>query len=365
MPETVAIIVGAGPTGLSAAACLNQLSIPNVLLERDDCIASLWKKKTYDRLHLHLAKKFCELPHMSFPTTFPKYVTRNQFIQYLDDYASHFKISPMYQRLVECASYDEVTKTWKVQARNIAVNSIEEYSGRFLVVATGETCDAFIPEVDGLGTFKGEVIHSTQYKSGKNYSDKHVLVVGCGNSGMEIAFDLSNYGAKTSIVIRNPLQIFSREMMDVAVALAKYIPINILDYLVVLMSKLMYGDLSKYGIRRPQHGPFFLKANHGKFPVMDVGTCKKIKSREIQVLPGITRITGNDICFEDGKSHPFDAIVFATGFERPTNKWLKGEKISKLWKGENGLYWAGFGGRGFFRAGMDAQNIANDIKSLL
>lgn len=205
--EQVVIVVGAGPSGLATAACLSQLSIPYIIIEREDCFGSLWKKKSYDRLHLHLAKQFCELPHMSFPTTCPTYVPREQFIQYLDDYVSHFKISPLYQRSVDSAIYDEVNQKWIVKVKNnIMESSGEEYSGRFLVVATGETSDVFIPKVDGLSSFKGEVIHSTQYKCGKKYIDSNVLVVGAGNSGMEIAFDLSNYGAKTSIVVRSPVR---------------------------------------------------------------------------------------------------------------------------------------------------------------
>nr|POE62182.1 isoform 2 of probable indole-3-pyruvate monooxygenase yucca4 [Quercus suber] len=118
MQEQVAIIVGAGTSGLAIAACLSQQSIPFIILEREDCIASLWKKYSYDRLHLHLAKELCELPYMSFPASYPKYVPKNMFTQYVDDYVSHFKISPMYQRNVESAEYNEVSKRWFVKARN-------------------------------------------------------------------------------------------------------------------------------------------------------------------------------------------------------------------------------------------------------
>ena len=109
MEEQVAIIVGSGPSGLATAACLNHLSIPYIILEREDCFASLWKKYSFDRLHLHLGKQFCELPHMSFPSSYPTYMPKNMFAQYLDDYVSHFKISPLYQRNVEFAEYNEVS----------------------------------------------------------------------------------------------------------------------------------------------------------------------------------------------------------------------------------------------------------------
>ncbi|KAF7119839.1 hypothetical protein RHSIM_Rhsim13G0017100 [Rhododendron simsii] len=379
--EPVAIIVGAGPSGLAVAACLNRLSIPNIILEREDCFASLWKKKSYDRLHLHLPKQYCELPHMPFPTRFPTYVPKKLFLQYLDDYVSRFNISPMYRKLVESASHDGVTERWRVRVRNTGGSEeaqVEEYSGRFLVVASGETSDVFVPEVKGLDSFGGEVMHSTKYKCGEKYSGKRALVVGSGNSGMEIALDLSLHGADTSIVVRSPRHILSREMLYMGLEMLKYgIPLPTTESLLVLLSKLWYGDLTKYGIQRPQEGPLSLKVKYGKYPVVDVGTYKKIKSGQIQVLPAIASIRGNEVEFENGNSHPFDAIVFATGFKRSTHKWLKGDNyllnedgipkpsFPNHWKGENGLYCAGLSRRGFYGAAMDAQNIANDIKTSL
>ncbi|KAM3735443.1 hypothetical protein ACB098_10G088400 [Castanea mollissima] len=361
MEEQVTIIVGSGPSGLATAACLSQQSIPYIILEREDCIASIWKKYSYDRLHLHLAKQFCELPHMSFPVSYPTFVPKKIFIQYLDDYVSYFNISPMFQRTVESAEYNEVSKRWIVKARNASSGEVEKYCAKFLVVATGETTNPYTPEVEGLNTFPGEVLHSTQYKSGKEFKNKNVLVVGSGDSGVEIALDLANHGAKTSIIFRSP-----------------YFPLSLVDFLMLMLSKLVYGDLTKYGITRPTEGPFFMKVKYGKYPVVDVGTYNKIKSGEIQVLPAeILQIKGNDILFENGKLHPFDDIVFCTGFKRSTNLWLKGDEYllsedglpkpiyPNHWKGKNGLYCVGLSRRGLYGSNVDSQNVANDIKFIM
>ncbi|KAK8614585.1 hypothetical protein V6N13_068385 [Hibiscus sabdariffa] len=350
------VIVGAGPSGLATAASLNLHSIPYIILEREDCSASLWKKYSYDRLHLHLDKQFCELPHFPFPDSYPRFISKEQFISYLDDYVSHFKITPLYRRCVESAEFDEETGKWIVKARNLGSNEVEVFKGRFLAVASGEACDPYTPEIQGLKSFPGLVLHSTQFRNGKAFTDKNVLVVGSGNSGMEIAMDLANHGAKTSIIVRSPVHILSREMVYLGLNLLKYIPVNVVDSLMIMLSKLVYRDLSKYGISRPKEGPFFMKVAYGKYPVFDVGTYSKIKSREIQVLPAISSIRGNEVVFDNGKAHAFDTIVFCTGFKRSTHIWLKGN---------NGLYCVGLSRRGLYGASFDAQNIANDIKSLL
>lgn len=79
------------------------------------------------------------------------------------------------------------------------------------------------------------------------------------------------------------LHMLSREMVNLGLALLKYIPYNMVDSLMVILSKLVYGDLNKYGITRPEGGPFFLKVKYGKYPVVNTGTFGKIKSGEIQV----------------------------------------------------------------------------------
>lgn len=212
MEQVEVVIVGAGPAGIATSACLNRLNISNVVLEREDCYASLWKNRSYDRLKLHLAKQFCELPYMPFPRDAPTYIPRKEFIQYLDTYVSTFKINPLYHRSVETAYYDEDVEKWCVVVKNTQLGVQETYYGKFLVVATGENSEGYVPQTQGLGSFDGDVIHSSQYENGRKYCGKDVLVVGSGNSGMEIAYDLSNYGANTSIVVRNPVKFLSNKL---------------------------------------------------------------------------------------------------------------------------------------------------------
>ncbi|KAI6691038.1 hypothetical protein NL676_027866 [Syzygium grande] len=217
--EVVVAIVGAGPSGLATAACLNCLGIANIVLEREDCSASLWRRRLYDQLKLHLAKQFCELPHMPFPSNSLKFVPRNQFIEYLDNYKSGFEIKLCCQRSVESASYDDRIGKWRIVARNTGSGEDEVYVAEFLVVASGESSEGVILEVDGLDSFGRAAMHSSECRNGREFRGKNVLVVGCGNPGMEIAYDLWSYGANTSIVARSP---YGMELTEFFIFLRKF-----------------------------------------------------------------------------------------------------------------------------------------------
>ncbi|RDX95596.1 putative indole-3-pyruvate monooxygenase YUCCA11, partial [Mucuna pruriens] len=372
--EVPVVIVGAGPAGLATAACLNKLSISNVILEKDDCHASLWRKRAYDRLKLHLGKDFCNLPHMPFPSDFPTFVPRVEFLRYLDSYVSRFRISIRYNRNVESASLDDNIGKWRVVVNDTEANVAEVYVSQFLVVATGENAEGFVPNIYGLQGFEGEYMHCSNYLNGRDMYGKNVLVVGCGNSGMEIAYDLSNWGANTSLVVRGPVHYFTKEMVFVGMTLLKYFKVAKVDKIMMLMSKMKYGDMSTYGLTRPKEGPFALKIKGGTTPTIDVGCVGRIKKGEIKVFPAITSIKeGKMVEFENGENGQFDIIIFATGYNTTVLKWLKDYRelfnengmpkpgFPNHWKGENGLYCAGFSRRGLDGISFDAQRIADDI----
>nr|CAD1840048.1 unnamed protein product [Ananas comosus var. bracteatus] len=223
------------------------------------------------------------------------------------------------------------------------------------------------------GPVPGPVRHSSEYRSGSGYAGMRVLVVGSGNSGMEIALDLADAGAKTSIVVRSPLHILSREMWLLGMILTKFLPVRLVDAFLLFLCYLKYGDTSEYGIRRPAIGPFDMKINTPLYPVLDVGTYDKIRSGEIQVLPAVTSVKGNNVEFSDGNSYPFDAIIFATGYKSTIKEWLQSDeyligddgmakqKYPNQWKGKNGLYCVGLARRGLYGTSEEAQLIAEDI----
>ncbi|XP_057959913.1 indole-3-pyruvate monooxygenase YUCCA6 [Malania oleifera] len=373
------VIVGAGPSGLAVAACLKEKEVPSVVLERSKCIASLWQLKSYDRLRLHLPKQFCELPLMPFPAGFPTYPTKVQFVEYLEEYAERFGIRPEFEETVVHAEYDGGVGWWRV--RSVGADEREtEYLCRWLVVATGENAEAVLPEIEGREGFGGRMVHTSMYKSGEAFEGKRVLVVGCGNSGMEVCLDLYNHGAMPSIVVKDTVHILPREMLGrstfgLSMWLLKWLPLGVVDRLLLLVAWLVLGDTSRIGLHRPKLGPLQLKNMSGKTPVLDVGTLSHIKSGKIKVLPGIRRlISRHTVEFVDGRKENFDAVILATGYKSNVPYWLKEKEMFSVedgfprrpfpngWKGEDGLYAVGFTKRGLLGASMDATRIAKDIQ---
>ncbi|RWR96088.1 putative indole-3-pyruvate monooxygenase YUCCA5 [Cinnamomum micranthum f. kanehirae] len=375
------IIVGAGPSGLAVGACLKEQGVPFIMLERADCIASLWQKRTYDRLKLHLPKQFCQLPKLPFPDEFPEYPTKNQFINYLESYAKHFKISPRFNECVQSAKFDETSGLWRVKSictkgGTKGLGEVE-YICRWLVVATGENAERVVPEIEGRAEFMGQVIHACDYKSGEDFRGKQVLVVGCGNSGMEVSLDLCNHNAFPSMVVRSSVHVLPREIcgkstFETAVFLMKWLPIWLVDKLLLVLAWLVLGSTEKYGLKRPSVGPLELKNAQGKTPVLDIGALNKIKSGEIKVVPGVKKFSSGSVELVDGQNLEVDSVILATGYRSNVPSWLKEtdffskngfpkQPFPNGWKGKSGLYAVGFTRRGLAGASVDATRIAEDI----
>ncbi|KAL0865573.1 hypothetical protein Bca101_044691 [Brassica carinata] len=374
------VIVGAGPSGLAVAAGLKREGVPFIILERANCIASLWQNRTYDRLKLHLPKQFCQLPNFPFPEDYPEYPTKFQFIQYLEEYATHFDINPKYNETVQSAKYDETFGLWRVKtiSKSGQLGSCEfEYICRWLVVATGENAEKVVPDFEGLEDFGGDVLHAGDYKSGGRYQGKKVLVVGCGNSGMEVSLDLYNHGANPSMVVRSSVHVLPREILgkstfELGVTMMKWMPVWLADKTLLLLARIVLGNTDKYGLKRPKIGPLELKNKEGKTPVLDIGALPKIRSGKIKIVPGIIKFGRGKVELVDGRVLEIDSVILATGYRSNVPSWLKDndffsdDGIPKNpfpngWKGEAGLYAVGFTRKGLFGASLDAMSVAHDI----
>lgn len=316
--EAAAIIIGAGPAGLAVGACLSRANVPFTILEREESVASSWRGH-YDRLHLHTSKGTSALPYQPFPRDYPTYPSREQVVEYVESYARAFRLEPRFgEDVVSAKPHDG---GWHVQTRKTT------YRAPHLVVASGLNREPVVPQWPGAELYGGAKLHSSDYRSGRDYRGRRVLVVGFGNSGAEIALDLHEHGADASIVVRGGANVLPRDIFGIPIvsvaAVSGLLPPPMADAMNAPLLRILIGNLRRHGVEPLPYGPLTQIARTGRIPLIDVGTVRLIQEGRIAVRPGVERFVEDGVVFTDGKREAFDAVVFATGFRARVNRFLE------------------------------------------
>jgi cation diffusion facilitator CzcD-associated flavoprotein CzcO len=304
-----AIVVGAGPAGLACAVTMRAAGLNVTILEKADRVGSVWRRH-YDRLHLHTDRKHSGLPGLVMPRTFPLYPAREQVVEYLESYAAHFDIRPVFNTTVSHLRRDGTQ--W---CTDTAQGSI---SAPVVVVATDIADAPYRPSWPGSEVYQGLVLHSCEYRNPTPYAGKRVLVVGFGNSGGEIALDLANAGVDVMLAVRGPVQILPRDLLGFPILawaiLYRRLPARLVDLINAPILRLAIGPIEKLGLRRASKGPRQMVEEDGRVPLIDIGTLDKISDGSVKICGGIDRLARDGVVLADGACEKFDAIILATGF---------------------------------------------------
>jgi cation diffusion facilitator CzcD-associated flavoprotein CzcO len=362
------IIVGAGPAGLAVGACLKRSGVRSILLERGENVGSTWRRH-YDRLHLHTARQHSALPFIPFPPETPRYASRQQVVDYLENYATRTALDIRFGQ--EVASAKRAAGRWRVTTKD------STYESSYLVVAAGNIREPNLPTYPGQDDFAGEVIHSSQYRNGSAFAGKSAVVVGFGNSGGEIAIDLHDSGARTTMSVRSAVNVIPRELFGLpilSIGIAQQrTPARISDWLNAPILRAVIGDVTKHGLRKLPYGPATQIRKHHTIPLIDIGTIDLIKSGAITVRPGIETFTKTGVTFTDGTHLDADIVVLATGYRPRVDTFIDARAsydengtplISGHEAGVPGLYYCGYyvSPTGMLREiGIEARRIAESI----
>jgi putative flavoprotein involved in K+ transport len=310
MERVEAVVIGAGPAGLAAAAMLRKRGVDAIVLERDS-IGSSWRRH-YERLHLHTVRWLSALPGLPFHRREGKWVSREGVVRYLERYARHHGLDVRTGVEVQRLTRDD--GTWTVETSGGPVGA------QVVVVATGHNRDPVLPDWPGRETFTGEVVHSQDYRNPEPYAGRSVLVVGTGNSGAEICVDLVEGGAaEVQISVRTPPNILRRDLAgfptQVTGVLMRRLPTKVVDVLSAGMQRLAVGDLTRYGMPRPTAG-LYSRVKRDMVPILDVGLIGLLKKRRVRVVPAVVGFDGPDVLLAGGERIRPDAVIAATGFGR-------------------------------------------------
>jgi putative flavoprotein involved in K+ transport len=200
-----AIVVGGGPAGVATAGELRRRGIAVVVLERGEALGTRWRSR-YDGLRLNTFRGFSHLPGERLPRAAGRYASRDAFVDHLVAYA---KARSLDVRLgVEAHRIEANDRDgWTV------ATSDGTWSGRHVVVATGWDAEPKRPPWAGESRFAGPLVHTSELTDLTRYRGQRVLVVGAGNSGIDVAGLLVRTGADVTVSMRTPPSIFPRDWL--------------------------------------------------------------------------------------------------------------------------------------------------------
>ena len=203
------LVIGGGQNGLAVAACLGQLGVDTLVVDKYPRIGDNWRVR-YHSLALHNQVQVNHLPYMPFPPTWPKYIPKDMLGDWLEMYAKAMELNCWSDTEFLGGSYDEATGRWTARLR-AADGEERVMHPKHLILSNGTNGIAHMPDLPGLKDFAGDIFHSHGFKSGAPWSGRKALVLGTGNSGHDVAQDLHSHGVDTTIIQRGSTTVVSIE----------------------------------------------------------------------------------------------------------------------------------------------------------
>jgi cation diffusion facilitator CzcD-associated flavoprotein CzcO len=316
-PPTVCVI-GAGSSGIAAAKALHQRGLDFDCFEASDRVGGNWvfnnrngMSSAYRSLHINTSRERMEFPDFPMPKSYPDFPHHTHIAEYFDAYVDRFGFRDRiaFETRVERAAPDQ-DGGWEV---TLAGGGVRRYDA--LVVANGHHWDARWPEppFPGHDVFAGVQIHSHDY-TGEDpdfFRDKRVVVLGMGNSAMDIAVEASFSAAATYLAARRgawviPKYLFGRPLDQISTRAG--VPFRVRQRVMQGMLRLGVGDMERYGLPRPDHR--LLEAH----PTISDDILSRIAHGEVVPKPNLARLTEHTVVFADGSEVEADVVVYCTGY---------------------------------------------------
>jgi cation diffusion facilitator CzcD-associated flavoprotein CzcO len=312
MTENEVLVLGAGPAGLAVAGCLVTRGVPTSVLDAGAAVGDSWRQR-YDRLHLHTPRIQSGLPGLRPPRSGGRWLAKDDYAAYLAGYARRHGIEPELGVVAERVDRtgDGYTVSTDAGPRQAAT----------VVVATGYQRVPVVPAWPGTENFRGELLHSSGYRSPAPYRGKRVLVVGTGNSGAEIAADLAEQDAdEVWLSCRTPPHVIRRQTGPIPTTILgipnQYLPAGLVDPVSRQLARLTAPDLAPYGLPRPTTGLKSQFLRTSVVPLIDVGLVAQLYVGRVQVVPAVASFGAAGVVLSDGRELEVDVVVAATGYRR-------------------------------------------------
>ncbi|MEM5316839.1 NAD(P)/FAD-dependent oxidoreductase [Paraburkholderia sp. JHI869] len=403
--EPTVLIVGGGHNGICMAARLRLLGVDALVIERFPKAGDVWRQR-YESLALHNKIPLNDMPYIPFPASWPTFPTKDMLAEWIESYATAMECNTWTSTEFVEGRWDEAAQSWSARVRR-KDGSERVFRPRHLLFANGVLGKPLIPDLPGLEEYRGQVMHSHDYKSGEAWKGKSVLVVGAGNTAHDVAQDLHGWGADVKMVQRGSVTVFSVKAASLnhGVHYTENLPTEDADLIITStpfdlalrgykintqkmleMDKDLLAGLAARGFKTDigtDGGGHQMKVRerHGGYSI-NVGCSDLIVSGEVGLIPAEEIVTyGKEgAVLKSGTIVQADLIVMATGYHAPEEviEEMLGreimEKIGPVWglgpDGElNNMYkptaqkglW--FIGGGFAQGRIWSHHLAIQIKA--
>ena len=302
------VVVGAGPAGLAAAWAIGRAGLDPLLVDQADSVAASWRER-HDHLRLNTHRMFSHQPGARIPRRCGPFPARDDYVAYLQDYAAGMRL-----RLgTRVHRVDRAAAGWELLLDG------ESLKAAHMVIATGPDAQPVMPSWPGMAGFGGIVIHAGQFRNVRDMAGLDVLVVGPGNSGVDLLGHLAGsaagklwLSARSGMTI-TPLRLGGVPLHPVSV-LSRYLPLRWQDANVRAVQRLAFGDLTRLGYPRSALGAFTRAAADGVTVAVDDGFARALKTGRVTMKPAIDRLDGPQVLFTDGTTCAPDVVICATGY---------------------------------------------------
>jgi len=313
-------VVGAGPSGLTTAKALADLGVPFDCFERGERVGGLWahgslqgNPTAYRSLRINTSRARTQLADHPMPADYPDFPDHREIASYLESYAERFGLLERIRLETEVSSARRrADGIWEVE-----LEGGETLLYDALVVANGHHSEPLWPQPPIPGEFAGVQIHAGEYDVPEPFAGKRVVVVGLGNSALDIAVDLGPVAGSTFLAARRGAHILPHRLMDMPADQIELLPPAWLpSWLRARLGGLLFMRALRREGRLPQDFGLPAPAHklHQAHPSLSDEIFDAIAAGEVEPRPGLVALEGERVRFDDGSVEQADAIVYCTGY---------------------------------------------------
>lgn len=308
-------VLGAGAAGLSAAQHLLAHDHDVTVFEKGSKVGGLWVydndnglSAAYSSLHINSEPRVTHYRGHPFREGTSLFPSHGDVARYLEDFSYETGVSKHIRFNAHVTAVDPVAQSPGLGFR-LRLDNGEEQQFDSVIVATGHQGVPRHPPF--AHKFEGEYLHSNSYRKPDNYAGKRVLVVGVGNSGLDIAADICTRAERTTVAARSPVLIMPRMLFGVPSARVigalnrPFLPWPVQRAVMRAISRAVHGPMEQWGFRTPK------TRTH---PASNATFMSHVAYRKIDVRPGVTGVAGKEVQFSDGTVETVDTIIAATGY---------------------------------------------------